>query len=45
MRWQTVGTVVGTTLLLVAHTVRDGDESGRPVEVRRTSSTGAMRSC
>jgi uncharacterized DUF497 family protein len=35
MRWQTIGTVGGFTLLVVAHTVRDQDEAGRPIEVIR----------
>ena len=34
-RWQTIGMVGGTTLLLVAHTIRENDENGRPVEVIR----------
>jgi uncharacterized DUF497 family protein len=35
MRWQTIGTVGGFTLLVVAHTVGDQDEAGRPIEVVR----------
>ncbi|WP_428674369.1 BrnT family toxin [Reyranella sp.] len=35
MRWQTIGTVGGFTLLVVAHTIRDEDESKRPIEVIR----------
>lgn len=34
-RWQTIGTVGGFTLLVVAHTVRDQDEDGRVIEVIR----------
>lgn len=41
MRWQTIGMVGGTTLLLVAHTVREDDENGRPVEVIRIVSARA----
>ncbi|MFQ8433737.1 BrnT family toxin [Amaricoccus sp. W119] len=41
MRWQTIGMVGGTTLLLVAHTVREDDENGRPVEVVRVISARA----
>ena len=41
MRWQTIGTVRGTTLLLVAHTLREDDENGRPVEVIRIISARA----
>jgi uncharacterized DUF497 family protein len=41
MRWQTIGTVGGTTLLLVAHTVHEDDENGRPVEVIRIVSARA----
>ena len=40
-RWQTIGMVGGTTLLLVAHTIRDDDENGRPVEVIRIISARA----
>lgn len=32
LRWQTVGRAHGITLLLVAHTVTEDDEDGRPVE-------------
>lgn len=35
VRWQTIGTVDGFTLLVVAHTIRDQDEAGRPIEVIR----------
>lgn len=35
MRWQTIGTVGGFTLLVVAHTIREHDEAGRPIEVIR----------
>ena len=31
-RWQTLGTVGGCCLLLVAHTIQDEDEAGRPIE-------------
>lgn len=31
-RWQTIGRVHGIALLLVAHTVTEDDEDGRPVE-------------
>lgn len=41
MRWQTIGMVGGTTLLLVAHTVREDDENGRLVEVIRIVSARA----
>jgi uncharacterized protein len=34
-RWQTLGLVGGTVLLLVAHTVREEDEDGSMVEVIR----------
>ena len=34
-RWQTLGMVEGCLLLLIAHTVRDEDEDGRPVEIIR----------
>ena len=32
LRWQTIGRAYGITLLLVAHTVTEDDEDGRPVE-------------
>ena len=32
-RWQTIGVVRGVTVLLVAHTLTEADEDGRPVEV------------
>lgn len=35
MRWQTIGSVGGFTLLVVAHTIRDEDETGRTIEVIR----------
>lgn len=35
LRWQTLGMVDGYVLLLVAHTLRDEDEDGRPVEIIR----------
>jgi uncharacterized protein len=34
-RWQTTGMVEGTVLLLVAHTVREEDESGQSIEIIR----------
>jgi hypothetical protein len=34
-RWQTLGTVEGHLLVLVAHTIRDDEEDGRPIEVIR----------
>jgi len=34
-RWQTIGRVEGHLVLLVAHTIRDDDEDGQPVEVIR----------
>jgi uncharacterized protein len=34
-RWQTIGVVEGCLLLLVAHTIREEDEDGEPVEVIR----------
>lgn len=34
-RWQTVGTVGGVVVILVAHTVAEGDEDGTPVETIR----------
>ena len=35
MRWQTIGTVGGVALLVVAHTIGDEDDTGRPIEVIR----------
>ena len=35
MRWQTIGTVGGFTLLVVAHTIRDEEDDGRAVEIIR----------
>jgi len=35
LRWQTLGLVEGHTLLLVAHTIREEDEEGQPIEVVR----------
>lgn len=40
-RWQTLGMVEGRVLLLVAHTIRDEDEAGQPVEVIRIISARA----
>jgi uncharacterized DUF497 family protein len=34
-RWQTLGMVEGRLLLLVAHTIREDDEDGRPAEIIR----------
>ena len=34
-RWQTIAVVEGYLLLLVAHTIREEDEDGEPVEVIR----------
>lgn len=34
-RWQTLGSVYGVTILLVAHTITEDDENGQPVEVVR----------
>jgi len=31
-RWQTIGVVYGVTMLLVAHTITETDEDGKPVE-------------
>ena len=41
MRWQTIGMVGGATLVLVAHTLRETDEDGRPVEIVRMISARA----
>jgi uncharacterized DUF497 family protein len=40
-RWQTLGTVAGRVLLLVAHTIRDSDEDGQPIEIIRIISARA----
>ena len=40
-RWQTLGMVEGRVLLLVAHTIRDEDEDGRPIEIIRIISARA----
>ena len=40
-RWQTLGAVEGHILLLVAHTIREGEEEGQPVEVIRIISARA----
>jgi uncharacterized protein len=40
-RWQTLGMVEGRVLLLVAHTFRDEDEDGEPIEVIRIISARA----
>ncbi len=43
-RWQTLGMVDGCYLLLVAHTIRDEDDDGQPVEIIRIiSARGADR--
>ncbi|MGP0060317.1 MAG: BrnT family toxin [Beijerinckiaceae bacterium] len=34
-RWQSLGMVEGHILLLVAHTIRDEDEDGQPIEIIR----------
>lgn len=34
-RWQTLGIVEGYLLLVVAHTIRDDDEDGQPIEIIR----------
>jgi uncharacterized DUF497 family protein len=34
-RWQTLGTVEGHLLVLVAHRIRDDEEDGQPIEVIR----------
>jgi uncharacterized DUF497 family protein len=34
-RWQTLGTVAGHLLVLVAHTIRDEEEDDQPIEVIR----------
>jgi uncharacterized DUF497 family protein len=35
LRWQTLGIADGRSLLFVAHTVREEDEDGQPVEIVR----------
>jgi uncharacterized protein len=40
-RWQTLGIVEGYLLLLVAHTTRDDDEDGQPIEIIRIISARA----
>jgi hypothetical protein len=40
-RWQTLGLVEGHLLLLVAHTTRDDEEDGQPIEVIRIISARA----
>lgn len=40
-RWQTLGLVEGHHVLLVAHTLRDEDEDGQPVEIIRIISARA----
>ena len=40
-RWQTLGLVEGHVLLLVAHTFRDEEEDGQPVEIIRIISARA----
>jgi uncharacterized protein len=40
-RWRTLGLVEGHVLLLVAHTSRDEEEDGQPVEVIRIISARA----
>ncbi len=34
-RWQTLGLVEGYVLLLVAHTIREEEENGQPIEIVR----------
>jgi hypothetical protein len=34
-RWQTLGTVEGHLLVLVAHMIRDDEEDGLPIEIIR----------
>jgi uncharacterized DUF497 family protein len=41
LRWQTLGLVEGHVLLLVAHTIREDDADGQPVEVIRIISARA----
>jgi uncharacterized protein len=40
-RWQTLGIVEGYVLLLVAHTTRDDNEDGQPIEIIRIISARA----
>lgn len=40
-RWQTLGIVEGYLLLVVAHTVRDDEEDGQPIEIIRIISARA----
>ena len=40
-RWQTLGIVEGHLLVLVAHTIRDDEEDGQPIEVIRIISARA----
>jgi uncharacterized protein len=40
-RWQTLGIVEGYLLLLVAHTTRDDNEDGQPIEIIRIISARA----
>src|SRR5689334_5742859 len=40
-RWQTIGVVEGHVLLVVAHTIRDEEEGGQPIEVIRIISARA----
>ena len=40
-RWQTLGIVEGHLLLLVAHTIRDDEEDGQPIEIIRIISARA----
>jgi uncharacterized DUF497 family protein len=40
-RWQTLGIVEGYLLLVVAHTVRDDEQDGQPIEIIRIISARA----
>ena len=40
-RWQTLGIVDGYLLLVVAHTIRDEEEDGQPIEIIRIISARA----
>jgi uncharacterized protein len=40
-RWQTLGIVEGYLLVVVAHTVRDDEEDGQPIEIIRIISARA----
>ncbi len=40
-RWQTLGVVEGHFLLLVAHTIREENETGQPIEIIRIISARA----